>query len=234
MKYLLLSFSLIVYSSIYSQSIKVSYEQSLNSDISSAYLKITDSTSTWLESDYYSENIQENPFIIKHNLKKQLFQNEVLFSKLFYIKDTLSIFSWELLNDTLTILNHKCLSAKTNFRGRKYIAYYCIDLPYSDGPWKFSGLPGLILSVKSDDDFLKITAKKIELKNKESEKSVKYRSYAYISWQDYEQLYKITIDNIIKRAKSSTTTTTGSKTKIKIDSPEIIYPEVQTGEGIVF
>ncbi len=46
-----------------------------------------------------------------------------------------------------TILGYKCYKATCHFAGRDYEAWFTPDIPISDGPYKFSGLPGLILSV---------------------------------------------------------------------------------------
>ena len=55
---------------------------------------------------------------------------------------------WELTDETLTILGYSCHKAMVSFAGRKYIAWYSMNLPLSAGPYKFSGLPGLILKVE--------------------------------------------------------------------------------------
>ena len=54
---------------------------------------------------------------------------------------------WEILPDTDTIMYYTCQKAITTFRGRKYEAWFTPDIPVNDGPWKFCGLPGLILKV---------------------------------------------------------------------------------------
>lgn len=41
-----------------------------------------------------------------------------------------------------------CNKAITRFAGREYIAYYTIDIPMSYGPYKFYGLPGLIVRLE--------------------------------------------------------------------------------------
>lgn len=41
--------------------------------------------------------------------------------------------------------------AETNFAGRKWIAWFTSDIPFQDGPYKFHGLPGLIVKIESAD-----------------------------------------------------------------------------------
>lgn len=58
---------------------------------------------------------------------------------------------WQITSDTMTCLNFLCQKALCDFRGRHYEAWFASDLPVSDGPMKFSGLPGLILNVADSD-----------------------------------------------------------------------------------
>ena len=60
---------------------------------------------------------------------------------------------WEMISGDTTIVGYPCKKAKTAFRGRTWIVWYAMDIPYHDGPWKLYGLPGLILKaydVKGD------------------------------------------------------------------------------------
>ena len=72
---------------------------------------------------------------------------------------------WELTGDTATILNYSCQKAKTHFRGRTYYAWFTLDIPVFDGPWKFFGLPGLILHVEDDNSLVRLTAIGLEKTN---------------------------------------------------------------------
>jgi GLPGLI family protein len=64
-------------------------------------------------------------------------------------------FKWTMVPGTDTIMGYPCNKAETTFRGRKWIAYYTFDISYSSGPWKFSGLPGLILKVTDEKELFK-------------------------------------------------------------------------------
>ena len=56
---------------------------------------------------------------------------------------------WTMISDSAkAILGYTCHKATCSYRGRNYEAWYAIDLPVNAGPWKFSGLPGLIMSVQ--------------------------------------------------------------------------------------
>jgi len=73
--------------------------------------------------------------------------------KLYFIKDTFQL-KWTLLNEHDTIGKLNVKKATTRFRGRDYIAWYCEDLPFSFGPYKFSGLPGLIIQIHDSKNYI--------------------------------------------------------------------------------
>lgn len=54
-------------------------------------------------------------------------------------------FDWKITDEEKVIGEYTCQKAVCNFRGRTWIAWFTPELPVSDGPWKFHGLPGLIL-----------------------------------------------------------------------------------------
>lgn len=68
-----------------------------------------------------------------------------VFTNYYVYEEPFPQFDWKLSNETTTILGHKCQKATTTFRGRRWIVWYADDIPISDGPWKFCGLPGLVL-----------------------------------------------------------------------------------------
>lgn len=62
-------------------------------------------------------------------------------------EETIPEINWELQDETKEILGYECHKATARWRGRNWTAWYS-DIPYSDGPWKFTGLPGLILGLE--------------------------------------------------------------------------------------
>jgi GLPGLI family protein len=57
---------------------------------------------------------------------------------------------WKIMPETTKISEYKVQKAETDFGGRKWTAWFTTDLPYQDGPYKFGGLPGLIVKVEDD------------------------------------------------------------------------------------
>lgn len=55
------------------------------------------------------------------------------------------IFEWRSTTQKDTICGYPCFVATAKFRGREWTVWYTSEIPISAGPWKFNGLPGLIL-----------------------------------------------------------------------------------------
>lgn len=89
---------------------------------------------------------------IHHTILKNYITNEMTFSDMFgmnYFSYSRKIDSlkWILFDEKKEILGYSCQKATTTFAGRDYIAWFAVDIPISDGPYKFNGLPGLIFSI---------------------------------------------------------------------------------------
>ena len=72
--------------------------------------------------------------------------------------------SWEIHEETKSILGYGCQKAETDFSGRHWTVWFTPEAPVDCGLWKFSGLPGLIMEASSADGFYIFTAVSIENK----------------------------------------------------------------------
>jgi GLPGLI family protein len=61
--------------------------------------------------------------------------------------DSPVINNWKLLNETKVINSIICKKAEVRYKGRDWTAWYATNIPFPYGPYKFSGLPGLIVKI---------------------------------------------------------------------------------------
>lgn len=64
--------------------------------------------------------------------------------------------NWKLVDESKIINSFSCKKAEISYKGRNWTAWYSTEIPLSYGPYKFSGLPGLIIKIsdqKGDYDF---------------------------------------------------------------------------------
>lgn len=60
-------------------------------------------------------------------------------------------FQWKIEPQTAKISGYNAQKATTTFRGRNWEAWFTSELPFQDGPYKFHGLPGLIVKIEDTD-----------------------------------------------------------------------------------
>lgn len=102
--------------------------------------------------------------IIKLINGEVVYENTELEMGRIVIKDHRKI-NWEILKDKKQINNYVVQKAKAFFAGRIWEAWFTTEIPINDGPYKFHGLPGFIVSiadVKAQHQFVLIGNKKLE------------------------------------------------------------------------
>lgn len=76
----------------------------------------------------------------------------ILSGPVYRYEEKSNLMIWTISPETKDYSSYPCQKATTEFRGREFEAWFAKDIPLHEGPWKFDGLPGLILYVKDTQD----------------------------------------------------------------------------------
>ena len=122
-----------------------------------------------------------------------------------YIAEKRPTISWKFEKETKKIGTYTCYKAIAPFRGREYTVWYTPEIPIPYGPWKFNGLPGLVLEAYDSEYKIYFYFKNIEYPVKEPIK-IDFIKEApdstFKKWFTYKMYLKtIKIDNKIKYEK---------------------------------
>lgn len=114
--------------------------------------------------------------------------------KYFYEEDIPQV-DWELVNSTKNILGYECQMATGNLHGRKWTVWFTSEVPVMNGPWKFGGLPGLILEATDDSGLYNFTANGIQKTSRPIVSMYSAGDYEKISRIDFLKAKRSFIDN---------------------------------------
>lgn len=82
---------------------------------------------------------------------------------------------WEITDSTSTIGGYECMLAVSDYRGRRWYAWFTPEIAISEGPWKLCGLPGLILEARDEKNHYQYSAMTIKLN---PNRDVEYFNYS--------------------------------------------------------
>lgn len=106
-------------------------------------------------------------------------------------------FNWSITTESRKLGSFTCYKATCYFRGRHWEAWFCPDIPVKMGPWKFYGLPGLILEVYDKNKEINYLFEGVEIPAKNTlllqDIGLQIKPYygkISASWQDYKERYK--------------------------------------------
>lgn len=100
--------------------------------------------------------------------------------------EPISMFKWKIGTETKIILGFNCQKATVSFSGRNFTAWFTEEIPISDGPYVFHGLPGLILQITDDQGYFNfelagIENAMVEMKNRVLKNPISLQKKAYFS-----------------------------------------------------
>ena len=108
----------------------------------------------WLSSGISAAEFSSNFFFIiykRHDDMTITTTDRVPLSASFKYEEKADAFNWEITEETAVIDGYMVQKASCDFGGRRWEAWFTPEIPYSEGPYKFCGLPGLILNIADTD-----------------------------------------------------------------------------------
>ncbi|NLN34002.1 MAG: GLPGLI family protein [Flavobacteriaceae bacterium] len=123
-------------------------------------------TTTWDKDWAFADlkGILKNQKITASPLKFDYTQGFTFQKKYFSEKNKISLVlsheeilshNWVIQEEFKEILGFKVQKASLQFRGRSWEVWFAPDLPFSEGPWKLKGLPGLVLEARDKNFHIK-------------------------------------------------------------------------------
>lgn len=174
----------------------------------SEFLKLKPANNSLHIDDFEGLNLKLEP---KDSIGKQYFMTNknIVFRDHIYtdgnfvpviVNEDMPKYNWKLESGTIKMGNYLCNKAKLNFRGRSYNFWYTTEIPTQFGPWKFFGLPGLIVKIESEDKTIQFQLVKLEYSEKNN--IIKPHLGKEITFKDYVTFQEKTVDDFIEKLKT--------------------------------
>ena len=113
----------------------------------------------------------------------------------FFYEETPEECHWEIGDATKNILGYECIEATTDFHGRKWTVWFTPEIPVQNGPWKFDGLPGLILEACAEGNQYTFIATGVQQTDKNIGHIYLTNEYEKTSRKDFLKAKRSFIDN---------------------------------------
>jgi GLPGLI family protein len=118
----------------------------------------------------------------------------------------LNLMDWKITSESKQVEGYSCQKASTHYRGRNYIAWFDPEIPISDGPYQFNGLPGLIISVYDTREHYRFDLVRLEKGAYRIKRNLLNDDYQTVTQAEYKQMvenYKVNAESMAKRMFSN-------------------------------
>lgn len=136
--------------------------------------------------------------------KQKLISRDLIKDQPFIVTEKLPALDWKIQKEGgREIGGYQCQKATTEFRGRTYEAWFTTALPLDAGPWKLSGLPGLILEAKDKEGIVQFVFAGLKLiKDEEIDWNVPPKSGIKISFEGFFKTRQRKDEEFLKKIAS--------------------------------
>ncbi|PZR29282.1 MAG: hypothetical protein DI535_02765 [Citrobacter freundii] len=93
------------------------------------------------------ENAKVTIKVLKEYTSKKYYFSAIYGIQYAQYVEAMPVINWQIFDEERKVAGYLCKKATTSFAGRDYVAWFTPEIEISDGPYKFTGLPGLILSM---------------------------------------------------------------------------------------
>lgn len=140
-------------------------------------------------------------FIYKNFPQGKITTTGYIMPDLFKYSEPLLGNRWNLTNEKKILSGYSAYKATIHFGGRLWVAWFTPEIPLSDGPYKFNGLPGLIILLHDTRNhyvFEMVSFKQNTLRNVEFPE----KRYIETGKQNFLKAQEAFRDNIITTARA--------------------------------
>jgi len=130
------------------RSMFISYLQYYNDSVFYSLKGLDASIKSERIQQFSKENSRFKFHLFKDFVGKTISDDHYIFGSMYKYSESITDFKWQLHDEYEEYHGFRCQKATTYYGGRHWEVWFAAEIPISDGPYKFAGLPGLILKAR--------------------------------------------------------------------------------------
>jgi GLPGLI family protein len=161
--------------------------------------------------------------VLKDYKNKTVVHREIYFMTPYTTRYPIEPINWSISNEFKMIGKFQCRKAFCKFNGRNYIAWFTFEIPLKDGPWKFYGLPGLILEISDEKNEYVFKLSKIIFPYKAKTPRLNLTTESFVSKNIFYNAYEMEFQKLQKRILSKQNDNNSMEVKMNFYNPQEIF-----------
>ncbi|WP_433628117.1 GLPGLI family protein [Chryseobacterium cucumeris] len=177
--------------------------------------------------DYKNIIPTSSPEYYKDEQSNNLYSRNFYLTKACYIKENLDQFSWKISEETVNYNGKKCNVATSDFHGKKWTVYFDTSIPFNVAPWKFYGLPGVVVYAKTSDNLYVFELKEYKITGQNTDVKNPLEKEKFITWEGYKTEYKNYLKKLIKKWSADSEDGNGGSIKMGDTIEDLGFSEIK-------